>query len=484
VGAFPLRISQDLYEGPGSHGVLRVAASLEGAHAVLRAYPDEGYFAALHGARTRSGDPAPVTTSLVRNEVGGSPEDDVRRDLLAAARGNPEAQAIVYARSEAALLSGEGVPEVGLPESPATGRPPVLVTCPWESPLLDEIEAADLALAELVKAHAKAPRGRSPAPSVNVFGPPLLGPNAEAEAQEMERLMGLLGVEVNARVPLGASVGELAGLPRAWANVVLYREVGDEATLFLQDEFGMPRVTTPALGSAGTGSILRAVGELCSLDPQRVQRAVWAELARTAKLPWYARLAVPETFRGRRVALFGDFTYPLGLGYTLAREVGLEVAWAGTYLVHLEKDFLFHAGTFTDDAFVADDPDAVAARVEEAAPDLLVGTHLEAEVAEALGIPFLPLCPPVVERPFVERPLMGYAGSSVLADALEAALREPPSDQPPPEARGPDWTEEALEELEEVPAFLRGRARRLAEERARAVGSREVTPEILEESRL
>lgn len=464
---------------------MRVAASVEGAHAVLRAYPDEGYFAALHGGRTRSGDPAPVTMSLVRDGVGGSREDDVRRDVLAAARGNPEAEAILYARSEAALLSGEGVPGVGdLPESPATGRPPALVTCPWESPLMGEIESADLALAELVKAHARTPRDRSPAPSVNVFGPPLLGPNADAEAREMERLMGLLGVEVNARVPLGVSVGELARLPRAWANVVLYREVGDEATLFLQDEFGMPRVTTPALGSAGTGAILRAVGELCSLDPQRVQRAVWAELARTAKLPWYARLAVPETFRGRRVALFGDFTYPLGLGYTLAREVGLEVAWAGTYLVHFEKDFLFHAGTFTDDAFVADDPDDVAARVEEAAPDLLVGTHLEAEVAESLGIPFLPLCPPVAEQPFLERPLMGYAGSSALADALEAALREPSPAQPPPQALGPDWTEEALEELEEVPAFLRGRARRLAEERARAVGSHEVTPEILEESRL
>src|SRR3712207_7534776 len=47
--------------------------------------------------------------------------------------------------------------------------------------------------------------------------------------------------------------------------------------------------------------------------------------------------------RGRRVAIFGDFTYPLGLGYALAREVGLEVAACGTYLRHLERDFLFHA---------------------------------------------------------------------------------------------------------------------------------------------
>lgn len=232
---------------------------------------------------------------------------------------------------------------------------------------------------------------------------------------------------------------------------------------------------------------MRAVGQLCSLDPKWVQRAVWAELARTAKLPWYARLAVPETFRGRRVALFGDLTYTTGLGYTLAREVGLEVAWAGTYLAHLEKDFLFHAHTFTDEAFVEDDPEAVAARVEETAPDLLVGTHLEWEVAEALDVPFLPLCPPVFERTFAERPIMGYAGSTVLADTLEGALRGPQTreraelSQSAP--RAPEWTEEALEELEEIPAFLRGRARRLAEEHARTLDSPAVTTEILEESR-
>ncbi len=70
------------------------------------------------------------------------------------------------------------------------------------------------------------------------------------------------------------------------------------------------------------------------------------------------------------------------------------------------------------------------------------------------------------------------------SDVLMPTLKAWGAVQPPPEARGPDWTEEALEELEEVPAFLRGRARRLAEERARAIGSREVTTEILEDSRL
>jgi light-independent protochlorophyllide reductase subunit B len=478
-----VRILRSVYEGAGSHGILRIATSIKGVHAVLRAYPEEWCFPALHGAWMRSGEPAPVSLSPIWNRPDGShAPGELARNLAGIARRHPEAQTLILTRSEAALLSDEGAPILALPENPKTGQSPKLVVCEWESPNMREIEAADLGLGELVRTHAL-PQSRSPGPTVNIFGPPVFGPNASAEVAEVERMLSIIGVGVNSRVPLGSSVEDLSRLPHAWGNVVLYRETAESATLYLQDEFGMPRVTTPPIGSAATGALLRAVGEMCSLDPKGVRRAAWAELARTAKLPWYARLAVPETFRERRVALFGDFTYTTGLGYTLAREVGIEVAWAGTYLEHLKKDFLFHAGTFTDEAFVADDPEGVAARVEATAPDLLVGTYLEWEIAEALHIPFLPLCPPATEHPFAERPLMGYVGSSVLADAFDVAFREPRVEKPEPEIRGLEWTEEALEELEEIPAFLRGRARRLAEEYARALESPEVTPEILEESR-
>jgi light-independent protochlorophyllide reductase subunit B len=238
------------------------------------------------------------------------------------------------------------------------------------------------------------------------------------------------------------------------------------------------------LGAAGTGAALRAVGELCDLDPKSVQRTIWTELAHTAKLPWYARLEPPEVLKDRRVAVFGDFTYPLGLGYVLAREVGLEVVVCGTYLSHLERDFLFHANTFTEGAFVEDDPEEVAARIETAGPDLVVGTHLEEEVADSLGVPFLALCPPVNDQPFVGRPLMGYAGSSVLADALDGLLNRTAT-RPETVAKGAalPWTDGALEELAEVPPFLRGRSRRLAEERSRAAGLAEVTREVFLESR-
>ena len=475
-----MRLVRGVYEGPQSYGILRTATSIRGVHTVFRALPGETYFPTLYGTRERTGELAPVTLSPLREQ----PEDsmapgNISRDLSGVLRRHPRAEIIVLARSEASLLSGEEVQVHSLPETDA--RSPDLVTFSWEAVGKKETEAAELALEDLIRAREQDAPDRSLYPTVNLFGPPVFSPGAAAEYAEAERLLDLIGVEVNARVPLGADARDLRRLTRAWANLLLYREVGESATLYLQDEHGIPRVTTPMIGAAGTGAALRAVGELCQLDPRSVQRTIWAELARTAKLPWYARLEPPETFENRRVAIFGDFTYPLGLGYALAREVGLEVITCGTYLTHLERDFLFHAHSFTEGAFAEDDPEAVAARIEAAGPDLVIGTHLEEGVAESLEVPFLPLCPPTAGRPFVERPLMGYAGSSVLADVLDNALR-----WKKPEPTGEtviQWTDGALQEVAGVTPFLRGRARRLAEDHARRRGSGEVTREIFLESR-
>jgi light-independent protochlorophyllide reductase subunit B len=477
-----VKLLRGVYEGPQSYGIMRVAASIGGVHTLLRALPGEAYFRTLYGARERTGAMAPVTLSPLREGPGDSMEPgNLARDLSGVVRRHPKTEVVILVRSEASLLSGESIPATPLPEVEGTGRIPSLVAFPWERPGMRETEAAELALEDLIRSRMLERPERSPYPTVNIFGPPIFGPSAVAEYAEVERLLDMVGVEVNARVPLGANTGDLGRLPRAWANVLLYREVGESATLYLQDEFGMPRVTTPMIGAAGTGAVLRSVGELCQLDPKSVQRTIWAELARTAKLPWYARLEPPETFQDRRVAIFGDFTYPLGLGYALAREVGLEITACGTYLTHLERDFLFHAHSFTEGAFVEDDPDEVAARIATSKPDLIVGTHLEEGVADSLGVPFLPLCPPVTDTPFVGRPLIGYAGSSVLADALDNVLREKGMD--PAGEASIQWTDGALQEVSEVPLFLRGRARRLAEERARRQGSAEVTREIFLESR-
>ena len=128
-----MRLLRGVYEGPGSHGILRVAASMRGLHAVLRALPGEGYFPALYGARERTGAAAPVTLSPLREKAEDSwAPGDLSRDLSSAVRRHTGVEAVVFARSEAALLSGEEVPETAPPEAGVSGQPPKLLTCQWE----------------------------------------------------------------------------------------------------------------------------------------------------------------------------------------------------------------------------------------------------------------------------------------------------------------------------------------------------------------
>lgn len=406
-----MRELRGVYEGPGCHGILRVAASMKGVHALLRAPPEEHYFPSLYAATMRDGKAPPVSLSPVWDRASsgdsrspGDPERDLQRVL-----GREEIEDVVFARSESVLLSGEAPPG-------GSGA----IVCDWESPGVKEHEAADLALLDLVRSNAHS-RSRSHSPTVNLFGPPVLAPGAHAEVDEVERLLSRLGIGVNARLPLGGEVRDLKRLAGAWANVVLYREVGESAAHYLQDEFGIPTILTPPLGISGTGAMLWDVGRACSVGPHGVDRTVWSEIE-GARLPWYARLAPPETFAGKRVAIFGDFTRATALGHTLSRELGLDVALCGTYLRHLERDFLFHAHAFAGEAFVSDDPDEVGGHIERASPDLVIGTRFERRVAEGLGVPFLQLCPPVERLPFTEDPLMGYRGAARLADELDAAL--------------------------------------------------------------
>jgi light-independent protochlorophyllide reductase subunit B len=406
-----LRALRGVYEGPGCHGILRVGASMKGVHALLRAHPEEHYFPSLYAATTRDGNTPPVSLSPVWDRASSGDyrcPGDPARDLQSLLH-REEVETVILARSESVLLSGE--------EPPTSFE---TLVCDWESPGIKEHEAADLALFELVRSRARL-RNRTASPTVNLFSPPVFTPGALAEAREVERLLERLGIGVNARLPLGAKSRDLKLLAGAWANVVLYRETGESAARYLQDEFGLPTILTPPLGISGTGTMLRDVGRTCSVNPHEVDRAVWSEMEE-AKLPWYARLAPPETFAGRRVAVFGDFTRSTALGHTLSRELGLEVTLCGTYLEHLERDFLFHARAFAEEAFVSDDPDEVGERIEQAKPDLVIGTMFERRVAEGLGVPFLQLCPPVEKLPFTEVPLMGYRGAARLANELDAAL--------------------------------------------------------------
>jgi light-independent protochlorophyllide reductase B subunit len=87
------------------------------------------------------------------------------------------------------------------------------------------------------------PEGKTEQPSVNIIGISSLGFHNHHDCTELKRLMADLGIEVNEVIPEGASVHNLKNLPRAWFNLVPYREIGLMAARYLEQEFGTPMWT-------------------------------------------------------------------------------------------------------------------------------------------------------------------------------------------------------------------------------------------------
>ena len=64
-------------------------------------------------------------------------------------------------------------------------------------------------------------------PSCNVLGPTALGFRHRDDLLEITRLLGRLGIDINVVAPLDASPSDLARLPAADFNVVLYPEIAE-----------------------------------------------------------------------------------------------------------------------------------------------------------------------------------------------------------------------------------------------------------------
>ena len=83
---------------------------------------------------------------------------------------------------------------------------------------------------------------------VNLIGISIFQRHWEGDVQELKRLLGLCGIQVNAVLCAGCSVADLEALGSAEANLVVHHEFADELIPFLESAFGRPSLI-PATGS-------------------------------------------------------------------------------------------------------------------------------------------------------------------------------------------------------------------------------------------
>jgi light-independent protochlorophyllide reductase subunit B len=496
------------YEGPPHIGAMRVATAMKGVHYVLHAPQGDTYADLLFTMIERRDKRPPVTYTTFQARDLGSDTAALFQQSVSDAyeRFSPQAM-IVGASCTAELIQDD---PGGLAE--ALNLPiPVI---PLELPAYQRKEnwGAAETFYYIVKTLARPgnqERDADARPSCNLLGPTALGFRHRDDVREISGLLESMGIDINVVAPWEASPADIARIPDADFNVVMYPEVADTAARWLKRTFGQPMIDIVPIGVSATSEFVRAVADLAGIDASLV-------LSRQAsRLPWYSRSIDSTYLTGKRVFIFGDATHAIAAARVASDELGFEVAGLGTYSREFARDVREAARHYGVDALITDDYLAVEERVQELQPELILGTQMERHIAKRLGIGCAVISGPVhvQDFPAAYSPQMGFEGANVLFDSwvhplvmgLEEHLlgmfsedfefnnstqpshlgggnrpTESSAEQAPAAADAATvWDAEAEKALSRIPFFVRGKARRNTEAYARERGLQQITLETL-----
>jgi light-independent protochlorophyllide reductase subunit B len=435
-----VKLSLWTYEGPTHVGAMRVVNSMKNAHFVLHAPQGDTYADLLFTMIERQPHRPPVTyTTFQARDLGA----DTANLFVDAVRETAERY------SPDVMFVGESCTAELIQDQPgalARGMKLDVPIVPLELPAYSRKEnyGASETLYALVRAvlgeHAKArrhsrndslnnsgesaasvnngdlsaaqPQVMSGAPSVNLIGPSSLGFRCRDDVTEITRLLAELGVNVNAVVPLAATLADVARLPDADANICLYPETGETTCQWLQREFGQPCIDVVPIGVGATRDFIKAVADCFSLDASALLAAD------ASRLPWYSRSIDSNYLTGKRVFIFGDATHALTAARIATEELGFEVAGLGTYSREYARPVREAARYYGVEPLITDDYLDVEAAVKACEPELVLGTQMERHIAKRLGIACCVISAPfhVEDVPARYAPQMGYEGANVIFD--------------------------------------------------------------------
>ncbi|MGC8527149.1 ferredoxin:protochlorophyllide reductase (ATP-dependent) subunit B [Acidiphilium sp.] len=507
------------YEGPPHIGAMRIATAMHGVHYVLHAPQGDTYADLLFTMIERRDRRPPVTyTTFQARDLGGDTAALFRTAVRDAYdRFRPEAM-IVGASCTAELIQDD-------PGGLAAGLGLPIPVVPVELPAYQRKEnwGAAETFYQLVRAATagQAPPDRAAQPfCVNILGPTALGFRHRDDVRDIAALLARLGIAVNVIAPLGASFADLARLPAAHANLVLYPETAGTAAAYLARRFGQKTISTVPIGLGATRDFVAEIAGLAQVTPP-------PGLAEDCRLGWYSRSVDSTYLTGKRVFIFGDATHAIALARVATAEIGFSLVGLGTYSREFAAPVRAAAQSHGIEALITDDYLAVEAAIAAAQPELVLGTQMERHIAKRLGIPCAVISAPAHVQDFPARhaPFAGFEGANVLFDTLIHPLMmgleehllgmfrddfefndtaapshlgphattppEPASPAPAladtlasapvwrDDASAPVWRDDAEAELRKIPFFVRGKARRNTEIFARERGLNPITIETI-----
>jgi light-independent protochlorophyllide reductase subunit B len=507
------------YEGPPHIGAMRVATALTDVHYVLHAPQGDTYADLLFTMIERRDRRPPVTYSTFQARDLGSDTAELFKTAAQDAyeRFKPKAM-LVGASCTAELIQDD---PGGLAQALKLPIPVV----PLELPAYQRKEnwGASETFYQLVRAlsprrEAVPRRPQRARKCCNLLGPTALGFRHRDDVTEITRLLDQLGIDVHRVAPLNASAADIGKLHEADFNVVLYPETANQAAQYLQRAFNQPFTKVVPIGVRATREFIAEVAALAGVDPAP------ALASSAARSPWYSKSVDSTYLTGKRVFVFGDATHAIAAARIAAQELGFQVVGLGTYSREFARDVREAAKLYGVEALISDDYLEVEAKIAELQPELVLGTQMERHIAKRLKLPCAVISAPVHVQDFPARysPQMGFEGANVLFDSwvhplmmgleehLLAMFRDdfefhdgaasshlghgggtaepvpaPVLDEQPTPADTSNvvtlaqWASDAQKELQKIPFFVRGKARRNTERFATERGLATITVETL-----
>ena len=499
-----MKLAYWMYAGPAHIGTLRVATSFKNVHAIMHAPIGDDYFNVMRSMLSREKDFTPVTTSVVDRHVlaRGSQEKVVDNIIRKDAEEHPDL-IVLTPTCTSSILQEDLENFVQRAQIEAKGD---VLLADVNHYRVNELQAADRTLHQIVQFYIEKARkkgdiatAKTEKPSVNIIGISTLGFHNNHDCTELKRLMADLGIEVNDIIPEGASVHNLKNLPKAWFNLVPYRELGMMTAEYLEQEFGMPYIDITPMGVVETARCIRKIQQVVNAQGATVDYDAYIEnqTLNISQAAWFSRSIDCQNLTGKKAVVFGDSTHAAAITKVLSREMGIHVVWAGTFCKYDEEWFREQVSGYCDEVIITDDHGVIGDAVARVEPSAIFGTQMERHVGKRLDIPCGVISSPIHVQnfPIGYKPFLGYEGTNQLVDLIYNSFTLGMEDHLLEIFGGHDtkevitrgmsadsdmnWSKDGTAELNKIPGFVRGKVKRNTEKFARDRGIELITAEVL-----
>jgi light-independent protochlorophyllide reductase subunit B len=504
-----MKLAYWMYAGPAHIGTLRVASSFKNVHAIMHAPLGDDYFNVMRSMLERERDFTPVTASIVDRHVlaRGSQEKVVENITRKDKEEKPDL--IVLTPTCTSSILQEDLQN--FVDRASTTSESDVILADVNHYRVNELQAADRTLEQVVRYYLEKARRQgklnqaiTEKPSVNIIGIFTLGFHNQHDCRELKRLFQDLGIKINEIIPEGGSVENLHNLPKAWLNIVPYREVGLMTALYLEEEYGMPYVAITPMGVVSTADFIRQIqfhinkwapvilGEFVNYEHYIDQQTRFVSQA-----AWFSRSIDCQNLTGKKAVVFGDGTHAAYMTKILAREMGIQVVCAGTYCKHDADWFREQVQNYCDEILITDDHTEVGDMIARIEPAAIFGSQMERHIGKRLDIPCGVISAPVHIQnfPLGYRPFLGYEGTNQIADLVYNSFTLGMEDHLLEIFGGHDtkevitkslssdndfnWDSQSQAELNKIPGFVRGKIKRNTEKFARQNGLNQITVEVM-----